>query len=124
MRSVQLSFQAALDGPTLASSGEAIELAFALANHGGAPLEYSTRLLVPPGMNPTGQWDRLGPHGELGPGNEISASLGIQTVPETDSEVLHKKYLACSCSLPLTLEVFIGSTSFWLTQQVIVPARS
>ena len=100
--------------------GDTIQLVFFLVNKREMPLSYSTRLLLPPGMNPTGQWDQHGPQGELGPGGELSVSLEVQAMPRTDSKTMQQEHRATFASLPLTLEVFVGPASFWLAHQVMV----
>ncbi len=120
LRSEALGFGANLSGPTSVAIGDTIQLVFFLVNKREMPLSYSTRLLLPPGMNPTGQWDQHGPQGELGPGGELSVSLEVQAMPRTDSKTMQQEHRATFASLPLTLEVFVGPASFWLAHQVMV----
>ncbi len=124
LRSEVQSFRASLDGPPSADNGQTIQLAFALVNEGDKLLKYSTRWLLPPGMDPTGQWDRRGPQGKLEPGETSCASLDVRATPKTDSQALDGPSGVSFPSLPLTLEVYIGPTSFWLTHQMMIPNLS
>ena len=121
LRCESLSFRAGLDGPTAARTDGIFQLALTLANQGDKPLKYSTRWLLPSGMVPTGQWDTKGPQGELSPGEELSAALEVHGTPETGSQDPDQPSGAAFSSLPLTLEVYIGPSSFWLVHQVMIP---
>ena len=58
----------------------------------------------------------MGPAQDMGPGETLSATAGIALADDLDVSFLQ---YATSESLPLTVEVFIGRTSFWLTHALL-----
>ena len=121
IRSQALSFTACLAGPDKANVGEAIRLRLQLANQAEEPLAASVRLLLPPGVQSRGQWARRGPAEKLEPGREFEAAFDV--LISSDTEMIDPQGVTFT-SLPLTVEVFVGGTSFWLSRGVIVSERS
>jgi len=112
-----LGFRAALSGPTVATKGEQIRLSLDIGNDDEEVLHMAARLLLPPGCTPVGEWQKHGPACAIEPGEELNVHLQVALDAGVDLRPLsYSSWL----SLPLTVEVFVGNTSFWLTHLVLV----
>ena len=117
MRSGSTQFSASLNGPAEATVGGTAELAFKFVNEGDDPLPIVVRLLLPPHFTPQGEWSKKGPKVQLDSGADLDTVFELSVDRDLDPDPL--RY--CSfASLPLTVEVFVGETSFWLTQSLKV----
>jgi ribosomal protein S18 acetylase RimI-like enzyme len=112
-----LHVTAHVSGPSKAAVSETIHLALALSNQSDKPLDFSARLLLPPGCGPEGQWAKTGPVETVGAGQTFETGFDISVSQGLDLEALH---YATSQSVPCTIEVFAAGTCFWLTHQVLV----
>jgi len=110
------SISAQISGPAKVAKGGTVELGLQIHNDGSQPFHLSTRLLLPPGCGPQGDWSRMGPAQDLRPGETLNSAAKIALADDLDVTLL--KY-ATSESLPLTVEVFLGVTSFWLTHALL-----
>ena len=116
IRREALSFSASLAGPDAANVGETIQLRLRVANQAAEPLAASVRLLLPRGVQPGGQWKTQGPAETLQPGAEFEAGFEMLVSSDVDLTGLRQASFA---SLPLTVEVFVAGTSFWLCHGVM-----
>ena len=112
-----LRFEASLSGPRESGKGKQMAVGFSMSNAGDQPLDMAARLLLPPGCNPAGEWQKRGPAGPIEPGQEFRADFQIAFDAGLDLQPLsYSSWL----SLPLTVEVLLGQTSFWLTHTVMM----
>jgi GNAT superfamily N-acetyltransferase len=117
LKSGGVSVSSQLSGPAKAAKGTTVELQIVVHNEGPQPAHIRTRLLLPPGCAAQGDWSRMGPAQELRSGEALSSVVQLSVTDDFDASSL--KY-ATSESLPLTVEVFLGATSFWLTHALLV----
>ena len=115
MRSGSVAFSASLSGPAEVDVGGTIALAFKFVNEGDDPLPVVVRLLLPPHFTPEGEWSKRGPQVELVGGADLETVFELSVDPDLDPDPLRYCVFA---SLPLTVEVFVGETSFWLTHSL------
>jgi len=116
LKAGEAGLNAQLDGPREAAKGTTVELRLEARNEGPDPLRLCTRLLLPPGCEAQGEWSRHGPVVDLEPGKETCVLAEIALTDDLDAEPL---VYAAFGSLPLSVEVFLGRTSFWLTHTVL-----
>lgn len=119
LRNGGLNISAQISGPAKAAKGANVELGLEVHHDGLQPVHVRTRLLLPPGCVPQGEWSRMGPAQELRPSEALSSAAEVALTEGLDLAVL--KYAAFE-SLPLTVEVFLGPTSFWLTHTIRIAA--
>ena len=113
----RLGFHGSLSGPKEASLGTQLELILEMRNANKEPLPFVARLLLPAGCSPCGEWEGLGPAVTVEPDDEVQAAFTITL--DADLDLAPLSYSA-SLSLPLTIEIFVDSTSFWLTHTIMV----
>jgi GNAT superfamily N-acetyltransferase len=118
-RKADAGLSAEVDGPTEATADGRASLQLRVTNTGAAPLRLRMRSLLPPGCEPRKPWQGLGPAEELAVGGSLASSVEVTLTDAIQRDVLQ---YAAFPSLPLTVEVLVGSTSFWLTHSIHVPA--
>ncbi len=117
MTSKPLSFSAQLNGPPRPARSDTVQLGLELTNRADAPLDMAIRLVLPPGCSPGGEWQKRGPAASVTAGQTFKTRFKVAFGAELDLEALH---YAAFTSTPLTVEVFLVGTSFWLTHAVKV----
>lgn len=115
MTSNPLSFSAQLTGPPRAARSDTVQLGLELTNLVDTALDMSARLVLPLGCSPGGEWQKKGPAATVAAGKTFKTCFGISLGDELNLEAL--RYAAFT-SMPLTVEVFVGHTSFWLTHAI------
>ena len=116
-----LSFAANLAAPAQASRGKTIGLQLGLVNRGEKPLAASVRLLLPPGFQPRGDRPSHGQAMKIEPGEKAQAEFEVALAE--DLELVDHRWVSWT-SLPLTVEVFAGGTSCWLTHSLMIESDS
>ena len=117
VRGLGMDLSAQLTGPGKAARKETVQLGLELSNRADTSLDMTARLLLPPGCNPCGQWAEKGPATALEPGQALKTVFELSFGPELDLEA--PRYSDFT-STPLTVEVFVGGTCFWLSHSLQV----
>jgi len=109
------AFSAQLTGPKVCARGGDVALSLELTNTSSDPLQIWARLLLPQGCMAAGKWENTGPAETIAPGASLRTDFAVTLGPELDLAALRG---AAFPSVPLTVEVFAGDTSFWLSRSI------
>ena len=112
-------FAAELVGPGAIEPGKPLQLLLSMTNRSAAPMDASARLLLPGGCRPVGAWPRFGPEVALASGQQQQVVFEVEVTDQLDTARLER---ASFMSVPLTVEVFTSSSSFWLAHAVMLGA--
>jgi hypothetical protein len=110
-------FSAQLTGPGVSAKGRDVTLALELANDGPKPLEMWARLLLPQGCMVTGNCQNARSSETIAPRGELRTDFAVTLGSKLDLSALR---CAAFPSIPLTVEVFVDDTSFWLSHTLKV----